>query len=53
MVAACTAGKGTVGKVASFVGKVFVVQRSTTKTTNICPTKITSYMYTVYSNLAC
>ncbi len=42
MVAACTAGKG-IGKVASFVGKTsfvgkrFVVQCSTTKTTNILP----------------
>ena len=32
-----------VGKVASFVGKIFVVRPSTTKTTNICPTKITLY----------
>ncbi len=32
-----------VGKVASFVGKIFVVRPPTTKTTNICPTKITRY----------
>ncbi len=32
VVAACTAGK-----VASFVGKIFVVQYSTTKTTDILP----------------
>ena len=35
MVGACTAGK--VGKVASFVGKIFVVRSPTTKTTNILP----------------
>ncbi len=35
MVAACTAGKGS--KVASFVGKIFVVRPPTTKTTNILP----------------
>ena len=34
VVAACTA---LVGKVASFVGKIFVVRPSTTKTTNILP----------------
>ena len=32
-----------VGKVASFVGKIFVVRPPTTKTTNILPTKITRY----------
>ncbi len=32
-----------VGKVASFVGKIFVARPSTTKTTNILPTKITRY----------
>ena len=32
-----------VGKVASFVGKIFVVRPPTTKTTNFCPTKITRY----------
>ncbi len=37
VVAACTTGKGI--KVASFVGKIFVVRPSTTKTTNILPHK--------------
>ena len=36
MVAACTAGKG-IDKVALFVGKIFVVRLSTTKTMNILP----------------
>ncbi len=35
VVSACTAGKGS--KVTSFVGKIFVVECSTTKTTNILP----------------
>ncbi len=35
VVTACTAGM--VGKVASFVVKIFVLQCSTTKTTNILP----------------
>ncbi len=33
-----------VGKVASFVGKIFVVRPPTTKTKNILPHKITRYM---------
>ncbi len=36
VVAACTAGKG-ISKVASFVGKIFVVRPLTTKTINILP----------------
>ena len=35
VVGACTSGK--VSKVASFVGKIFVVKPSTTKPTNILP----------------
>ncbi len=40
-----------VGKVASFVGKIFVgsTRCSTTKTTNICPTKITRYIRLRYA----
>ncbi len=38
-----------VGKVASFVGKIFVVRASTTKTTNnLPPTKITLYTLTLF-----
>ncbi len=44
VVGACTAVK--VGKVASFVGKIFVVRFSTTKTTNILPHKD----YPLYGN---
>ncbi len=45
VVAACTAGKGS--KVASFVGKIFVVRPPTTKTTNILPHE----NYTLYGRL--
>ncbi len=38
-----------VGKVASFVGKIFVVQCSTTKTTNILPHE----NYPLYGNVQC
>ncbi len=52
VVAACTAGK--VGKVASFVGKIFVVRPPTTKTTNILPHEnYTLYgMYTVLTHFS-
>ncbi len=46
VVGACTAGK-KVGKVASFVGKIFVVRPPTTKTTNILPHE----NYTLYGNV--
>ena len=45
VVGACTAGK-EVGKVASFVGKIFVVRSPTTKNTNILPHK----NYTLYGS---
>ncbi len=48
VVGACTAGKGRpeVSKVASFVGKIFVVSPPTTKTTNILPHE----NYTLYGS---
>ena len=48
VVAACTAGKG-IGKVASFVGKIFVVKPPTTKTMHeyFAPRKLHAIRYIV------